>query len=66
MFIKGKPSYTWEKLLKKVPKEYYLEIKVFIKQNADILLNDKPKDYEIELLEGKHTLFLQNYKSLLE
>ena len=57
-FIKGKLSYIWEKLLKKVSKKYYSEIEVFIKQNTDILLNHRPKNHEIELLKGKQALFV--------
>ena len=64
--MKEKPSYTWKKLLKRVPKEYHSKIEVFIKQNIDILLNHKLKNYEIELLESKQTFFMRNYKPLLE
>ena len=63
-FIKGKPSYTQEEMLKKVPKEYHLEIKVFIKQDANILPNHRPKDYKIELIKGKQAFFVRNYKLL--
>ena len=43
-----------------------MEIKVFIKQNANILPNHRFEDHEIELLEKKQAFFVQNYKSLLE
>ena len=66
MFIKEKPSYTWEKLLNKVPKKCYLEIVVFMKQNIDILPNHTPKNYKMELLKGKQVFFRWNYKPLLE
>ena len=65
-FIKRKPSYTREKPLKKVLKEYYLEIKIFIKQDPDILPNHRPKNHKIELLKSKQTFFVRNYKALLE
>ena len=65
-FMKKKLSYTQKKLLKKVPKEYHLEIKVFIKQDANILLNHKPENHKIKLIKGKQALFVQNYKSLSE
>ena len=47
-------------------KEYYLEIKVFINQDADILPNHIPKNHKIKLFESKKVLFIQNYKPLLE
>ena len=49
-----------------MPKEYYLEIKVFMKQDANILSNHRLEDHEIELLEGKQAPFMRNYKPLLE
>ena len=64
MFMKRKLNYTQEKLLKKMPKEYYSEIKIFIKQNTDILLNHRSKDYSIKLFKDKQALFIRNYKSL--
>ena len=39
---------------------------MFLKQNADILSDHRNKNYEIELLEGKQSSFVQNYKLLLE
>ena len=65
-FMKEKPSYTQQKLFKKVLKEYYLEIKVFIKQDADILLNHRLKNHEIKLLKSKQAFFIRNYKLLFE
>ena len=47
-------------------KEYYLEIGVFIKQDANILSNHRLKDHEIKLLKGKQAFFVQNYKLLSE
>ena len=49
-----------------MPKKYHLEIKVFIKQDANILLNHRSKDYKIELLKNKQAPFMRNYKSLSE
>ena len=39
--------------MKKVLKEYYLEINMFLKQDADILLDNKDMDHKIKLLRGK-------------
>ena len=64
--MKGKPSYTQEKPLKKVSKKYHLEIKVFMEQNANILLNHRSENHKIELFEGKQAIFVRNYKLLLE
>ena len=66
MFIKRKSSYTQEKLLKKMPKKYHSKIKVFIKQDTDILPNYRSKNHKIELLKGKQAFFVQNYILLLE
>ena len=64
MFMKSKPNYTQEKLLKKVPKEYHSVINVFMKRNADMLLEHQDKDHSIQLEEGKNPAFVQNYKPL--
>ena len=66
IFMKEKPSYTQEKLLKKVPKEYHSEIKVFIKQDINILPNHRPKNHKIELFKGKQVPFMRNSKFLSE
>ena len=63
-FMKGKPKYTWEELLKKVPKEYHSVIDVFIKCDADMLPEHRDEDYSIQLEEGKNPLFVQNYRPL--
>lgn len=47
-FVKGKPSYTREELLKRVPEEYHSEVKVFMKQDADILPEHRKEDHQIE------------------
>ena len=44
--------------------KYYLKIKVFIKQDANILSNYRPENYKIKLLKDKQVFFVQNYKSL--
>ena len=49
-----------------MPKEYYLEIKVFIKQNTNILPNYRSKNHKIKPIEGKQAFFVQNYKLLLK
>ena len=63
-FIKGKSEYTYEELLKQVPAECYSEIEVFIKGKADILAEHQKEDYKIKLVDGRQTLFVQNYKPL--
>ena len=65
-FIKEKPSYICEKPMKKVLKEYYSQINIFLKQNADILPDHRDENHKIELLESKQAFFVQNYKLLLE
>ena len=62
--MKGKPEYTWEKLLKKVSKEYHSIIDVFMKCDADMLLEHQDKNHSIQLEEGKNPLFVQNYRPL--
>ena len=62
--MKEKLSYTREKLLKKMLKRYYSEIKVFMKQDANILLNHRLEDHKIELIKGKQILFMRNNKPL--
>ena len=64
-FMKTKPKYTREDLLKQVPLEYHAIIKVFMKFNANIVAKHRAKwDYEIHLAEGQKTLFIRNYKLL--
>ena len=65
-FMKGKPSYTYKELIKKVLKEYYLEINVFLKQSTDILPDHRDENHKIELLKGKQTVFIWNYQLLSE
>ena len=43
-----------------------MEIKAFMKQDANILPNHRSENYKIKLLKGKQALFMQNYKSLSE
>ena len=66
-FIKNKPEYTKEDLLKWVPLEYRSMVKVFMKSNADKVAEHQTKwDHEIYLEEGKKTPFVRNYKPLLD
>ena len=51
--MKRKPNYTHKKLMKKVPKKYYSEINIFLKQDTDILPDHRDKNHKIELQEGK-------------
>ena len=46
-FMKGKPEYTWEELLKKVPKKYHSVIDVFMKCDTDMLLEHQDEDHSI-------------------
>src|SRR4029077_5550571 len=52
VFMKGKPTYSREELLKRVPKEYHSEIDVFLKEEADVLPPHRREDHEIRLVEG--------------
>lgn len=63
-FIKGKPEYTCEKLLKKVSKKYHSISNAFIKRDADMLLEHRSKDHSIQLEEGKNLPFIRSYKPL--
>ena len=65
-FIERKPNYTREELIKKVPKECHSKIDVLFKQDANILLDHRDENHEIELLESKQAFFVRNYKPLLE
>ena len=47
-------------------KKYYLKIKIFIKQDANILSNYRFEDHKIELFNDKQISFIQNNKSLLK
>ena len=66
-FMKTKPEYTREDLLKRVPSEYHSIIKVFIKSNANKVAEHQDQwDYKIHLEEGKKAPFVRNYKPLLD
>ena len=66
-FMENKPEYTRKDLLKRVPSEYHLIINVFMKSNANIVAEHRAKwDHEIHLKKGKKTLFVRNYKPLLD
>lgn len=50
-----------------LPPEYHLIINVFMKSNADIVVEHQEKwDHKIHLEKSKKTLFLRNYKPLLD
>ena len=66
MFMKGKPNYTWEELLKKVSKEYHSVIDVFMKCDTDTLSEHQEEDHIIQLEKGKNPSFVQNYRPLLD
>ena len=64
-FIKDKPEYTKEDLLKRVPSEYHSIIDVFMKSNANIVAKHRADwDHEIHLEESQKVFFVRNYKSL--
>ena len=42
-FMKTKPEYTKEDLLKQIPSEYHSIIKVFMKSNANIVAEHQAK-----------------------
>ena len=60
--MKGKPDYTRQELLKKVPKEYHSMIDVFMKYDADTLPEHQDEDHSIQLEEGKSPPFVRNYR----
>ena len=62
--MKGKPEYTREELLKKMPKKYHSIINVFMKHNTDMFLEHQDEDHSIQLEEGKNSPFVQNYRPL--
>jgi hypothetical protein len=62
-FIKGKPTYSREELLAKVPQKYHSKIEVFIKSIADKLPPHRTKDHKIQLM-GTTTPFAQNYRPM--
>ena len=64
-FMKNKPEYTKEDLLKRVLSEYHSIIDVFMKSNADIVAEHRADwDHEIHLDEGQKAPFVRNYKPL--
>ena len=64
-FMKAKPEYTKEDLLKRVLSEYHSIIEVFMKSNADIVAQHQDKwDHKIHLEKGKKAPFIWNYKPL--
>ena len=64
-FMKNKPEYTKEDLLKRVPLEYHSIINVFMKSNANIVAEHQAEwDHKIHLEEGKKAHFVRNYKPL--
>ena len=66
-FMKTKPEYTREDLLKRVPSEYHSIIEIFMKSNADVVAKHQEEwDHEIHLEEGKKAPFVQNYKPFSE
>ena len=65
--MKDKPNYTRKALLKQVSSEYHSIINVFMKSNTNIVAKHRADwDHEIHLEKGQKTLFVRNYKSLLD
>ena len=56
--MKGKPDYTRQELLEKVPKEYHSMIDVFMKCDVDTLSEHQDEDHSIQLEEGKSLPFV--------
>ena len=46
-------------------KEYHSIIDIFIKHDANMLLEHQDKNHSIQLEESKNPLFVQNYRPLL-
>ena len=65
-FMKGKPEYSREELLKKIPSEYHSMIEVFMKHKADELPEHRKEDHEINLMDGKEPPYVRNYKPMSE
>ena len=64
-FIKDKPEYTKEDLLKQVPLKYHSIIEFFMKSNANIVAEHRDQwDHKIHLEKGKKAPFVRNYKPL--
>ena len=63
--MKTKPEYTREDLLKQVSLKYHSIIEIFMKSNANIVVEHWAKwDHEIHLKKGKKAHFVDNYKPL--
>ena len=65
-FMKGKPEYTREELLKRVPAAYHSVIDVFMKHKADELPEHRKEDHQIILEAGKEAPYVRNYKPMSE
>ena len=66
-FMSAKPKYTKKALLKQESPDYHSIIKIFIKFNVDIVAKHLTNwNYKIHLEKRKKTLFVKNYKSLLD
>jgi len=63
-FMKGKPVYTKEELLARIPKEYHDFVDVFMKQDADKLPPHRPEDHTIRLIEGATPPFARKYRPM--
>ena len=65
-FMKGKPEYTCEELLKRVPAVYHSVLDVFMKHKADELPEHRKEDHSIILETGKDAPYVRNYKPMSE
>lgn len=66
IFMKGKPQYTKEELLAKLPPEYHEVVEVFMKTEADIIAPHRREDHEINLTPGSAPPQNRNYRPMSE
>ena len=65
-FMKGKPQYTKDQLLAKLPQVYHKMVDVFMKSNADELAPHRKEDHEINLVPGAVPPYERNYRPMSE
>ena len=65
-FMQGKPEYTEEELLKKLPKVYHGMVDLFMKSKADELAPHRKEDHEINLIPGSTPPHAKNYRPMSE
>jgi hypothetical protein len=65
-FLKVKPEYIIDQLKDRVLSEYHQEIEVFVRQNADKLVEHRKEDHEINLKSGSEISYVRNYRLMSE